>query len=48
MSKHTGSAVERLWRIGEWLAVFGTMVGGLWWAKRRWETGCAEPIAACR
>ena len=37
MSKHTGSAGERIWRIGEWMTVFGTIAWAFWWAGRRWR-----------
>jgi hypothetical protein len=37
MAKQTSSAGERVWRIGEWLTVFGSMAWGLWWAARRWR-----------
>jgi len=37
MSKHISSQGEKVWRIGEWMTVFGAMVGAFWWAARRWR-----------
>ncbi len=36
MSKHTSQG-DKVWRIGEWMTVFGAMVGAFWWAGRRWR-----------